>query len=602
MDISSLAMLANMLAEKFNITVRAAGSQASCAYNPQTQATEIIVPAFVADTDAARVYARGYIDHEVGHARFTDWTALEQYFQKGTMRDFILDKLTNVVEDVYVERRMGECYPGCAINLAAAQEQLFIHDRTFEKSRPKDEYGYMDDTLVIWNIMRYVLYRARNINVLLPMAKADVDSTVPGLTDALEPVFKEIPGIKSSNDTAAIALELFQIIKEALRSAAKDVTDQYMKLASQPSSSSSSSTTQPSDQNTGDMGQNGAQVGSNNQQEGKTKQQEQNAGEAKCDPFTRKPDTPELKQLDDKCHALHEAISALDNGNNMRGATQKAISNAFNEALEGIVHKLNKAASKAVKDVGCGDMKRLDETNCMVQHMPVHLTLKAQGCVAALSAQLQALMQAKVLRKRKSGLFGKLDHNRLHRIACNNPRVFLTNTEKREVNTEVIILGDTSGSMRYIKELTSISIYAVLSALRKIHGVSSAVYGFSGYGLSIMSEFNTPLYRSNLYIAKPNGSTPGGSAVQRILQKFSLHKPDTRRILLLMTDGDFPGGERKLFRAVHEDAKAMGIDIIGVGIKSNEVEDLFDKGDFFVINDIAQLAPKLFEILKARLV
>ena len=608
MEIQSLAMLANMLANKFNITVKATGDLALCKYNPVTKQNEIIVPAFVADSDSNRVYARGYIDHEIGHARFTDWDVLEQHFTKGTVKDMVLEKLTNIFEDVLVERRMGECYPGCAINLAVAQHQLFVEDKKLENSAPAVEAHDSLSGNAMWSIMRYIMYHARKVTEYMDVSKYDMDAIIPGASTELEPLVRMVDDTKTSEDSAELAVNVQKVIRKLL----KDEANRHKQAAEQLKQQCADSQPQGNDnqqqgndnqpqQDTPDTGQNGGQEPSKQPDDTGSGSSGESPAEAKQDGSSQDDTSEKIRQHENAAYELQRAADTVSNGNNATVGAMVALE-TISEMMSAMGNELASSAAKTHRELGCSDLKRLDETERMVKPMTDTLIRMAQGCVTALSTKLQSLMQAKVLRKRRLGLYGKLDTNRLYRIATNNPRVFLSNTERSEVKTQVIILGDTSGSMKYIKDTTSIAIYAVLSALRNINGVQSAAYGFSGYGMSVMSEFNQPLYKSNLHIATPNGGTPGGSAAHNIIQRFDLNKPDVRKIMFLVTDGDFPTGERRVFKAVYKDAKAMGIDIIGIGISTDAVANLFDDDNFFTIKTIDELAPRLFAILEDKLV
>lgn len=539
MDLQSLTLLANMLANKYNVDVRAEGSKAFCEYDHRTKKTTITVPSFTTDTDAQRVYVRGYIDHEIGHVRFTAFD--------NKNRNSTLHGITNILEDVYVERMMGQCYPGCALNLKAMQHQLFEVDRTFENcDGPAFEGDRKEVRMTYWYIMRYILYRARNISSLVGFARSDIERELPGLADKLEPLLQRVPSCRNSKDNDALAVEIYDVIKDYLKDEQDDTQEQE------------------SDSGQGDVSQ---------EQGGM-----------------------------DKAVLKGELADVVDGNADVDfayGISDK-ISNAVRDAIG---DDTNSGKNGRSNSGVCSTVMQSCENSGVLAPISDGMRNEAAGCAAALSAQLQALMQAKALRKRKVGMYGKLDSNRLHRIVMNNPRVFLRSTEVRQVNTQVLILCDASGSMNEHRkyELTSKAVYALMKSLRNIHGVRSGAYAFGGRLFEAMSGFDQPLFKSKLWLKDCTGNTPGGSALQRALNELDLTKDD-RKIVLLLTDGDFDRGERDVFRAVYKEAQAAGIDVIGVGINSNAVSNLWKDGDFFYITELKELAPKLFEILRTRIV
>lgn len=539
MEVQSLAMLANMLGHKFNVDVRAVGNEAYCMHEANGH-TVITVPAFIADTDADRVYVRGYIDHEIGHVRFTDWS-----FDKFTGSDTALKKIMNILEDVYVEKMMGKCYPGCALNLSALQRQLFVHDMTMEKV-PAPREG---DAAIMWSFFRYLLYKVRGILDFIVSARQSFELRAPGIADKLDALLDErLPKCNSTKDNYELAKDIQNLL--------------YFELVEQSESDAKAS----------------SKLGAS-------------------DPNRmKKAQTAEEKQFAANCMA--------HNGREFSKEADSFIINDMERVLDGARNKLNKSNDSARMNgsIRGGAPNDLTASQKAVTKVPIKIKNMAMGCAAALSAQLQSLMQAKVLRKVRTGMSGKLDTRRLHRVSINNPNVFLRNNETRQVNTQVILLGDTSGSMDGMRDLASASMYAVMSALRNIHGVRSAAFGFGDNSLSVMCDFDEPLYSSDMYIYRPNGGTPGGTALQRAVQKFDMTKTEQRKILFLITDGDFPQQQVVTFNAVYKEAQEVGIDVIGIGIGTDAVKNLWKPGDFFYIKNIKELAPKLFEILKTRMV
>ena len=580
MDIQSLTLLANMLARKYNIDVRAEGSQAFCEIQ-ENGATTITVPAFTIESDAQRVYVRGYIDHEIGHARFTKFS--DDYIEP-TLRS-----IQNILEDVYVERMMSQCYPGCGLNLKAMQHQLFEVDKTFEKVDMEMMGGVNDNTnynLVYWRIMRYILYRARGVNGLLDMARDELDNLLPKLVQELEPLMQKIPSCSSTADNVVLGREIYNKVLEYLKS-----DDNQQQSGQGQQGQGQQDQQSQGQQSQGQQGQQSQGDGSGGGASG-----EQTASDGKQD--GNKSGTAK-KQSDEELK--RNMLGKIHHDKGLAEKIANEINNALRSAINTATNAVDNHRSSEFRMPEKMSLRMLGRT--ILDTMPANMRAEAEGCATALSAQLHALMQAKGLRKRRLGLFGKLDNSKLHRIVMNNPRVFMRTTEVRQVNTQVLILCDASGSMNdNLKDrLTSEAVYALMKALRNIHGVKSGAYAFGGKIFEEMSSFDTPLYRSKFNLAYCTGNTPGGSALQRLLHEFDLSKDD-RKIVLLLTDGDFDGNERPVFNAVYREAQAYGIDVIGVGINSIAVQGLWKKGDFFYIENLKELAPKLFEILKTRLV
>lgn len=117
MDVRPFIILSKAISAKHGVDVRFAHlATARCVYKDGRYMIELPLSAA---SDADLLY-RGYIDHEVGHVRFTD-------FDKD-LPDGVAGDLANVFEDEYVERRMGALFPGSKINLRDLARSIFTED------------------------------------------------------------------------------------------------------------------------------------------------------------------------------------------------------------------------------------------------------------------------------------------------------------------------------------------------------------------------------------------------------------------------------------------------------------------------------------------
>lgn len=105
-----------------NVTVVFEGSQA------KTDGNEIVLPAMPLNADISEDTAqviRGYIDHEAGHIRHTDFDVVK------SIKDESLMKIWNSIEDIWLERRVREEYIGSEKNLRATAEFVSGEEKEF---------------------------------------------------------------------------------------------------------------------------------------------------------------------------------------------------------------------------------------------------------------------------------------------------------------------------------------------------------------------------------------------------------------------------------------------------------------------------------------
>ena len=71
-------------------------------------------------TEQDMLLVDGYIDHECGHVRFTDWDVVKASYAAGST----VKHLTNILEDIRIEALIGLRYKGAAINLNRMVQKL----------------------------------------------------------------------------------------------------------------------------------------------------------------------------------------------------------------------------------------------------------------------------------------------------------------------------------------------------------------------------------------------------------------------------------------------------------------------------------------------
>ena len=134
---------------------------------------------------------------------------------------------------------------------------------------------------------------------------------------------------------------------------------------------------------------------------------------------------------------------------------------------------------KAVQtDMQNSGVRMAVEGKLEVHPLPEQLRQESMAASRALRTRLQALMQARTLRRTVPGRYGRLDGRLLHRLSVRNPEIFLRREEVPGVNTAVHVLMDISGSMRGRMKLASSACYAVASALSGIPGINVGVTVF----------------------------------------------------------------------------------------------------------------------------
>ena len=108
---STLEKLGRILSAQYGVNVVFEGDQA------MTDGKTITLPYFPNPSKELVDELNGFLDHEVGHVKFTDFKTLEK------VKTRFHGEMLNAIEDVRIERGMIEEFPGTAYHLNPLNEK-----------------------------------------------------------------------------------------------------------------------------------------------------------------------------------------------------------------------------------------------------------------------------------------------------------------------------------------------------------------------------------------------------------------------------------------------------------------------------------------------
>lgn len=563
LECATLAMVAKAVSLNYNVDVDISGSNAMT-YQKQDPYTgkasySITIPTVdVLDKQHMRM-VRGYLDHEAGHVRFTDFTLLE------SLRDdpaYVMS-LINIAEDIYVEREMGKRYVGCEKNLRWLSKHLFTenYDKPnlvhLRKLRNNLELHFQ---LFVMHVMNYTLYYMRaklvaDLSPFIPSEQQAVECLAPGLTKNLVPIMEKwFPILTSTYASCQFSKEMYEAIK------------QYIK---RPYAGHDSAGTNPFKKSMQDKVKNYANTPKQIAEEMKDMLEE--AAEFSfrkwADGWQQSTFTDIGKSAGAELKIMHDKFI---------GMFEDKSSRTF------LTHSVPPLSLYTKGD-----------------KIPSNFVTKAMSITAQLDAQLSGLMQSIVLNRGGHTSRGKLDPRKVYRLNVNNPRVFYRKEERLKFNAQVVILADCSGSMQgQREEMASISTYALARSLRKIPGIRTDVYYYSA--VTFERALSQSDHISRFSRMQASGGTPTGSAVENALSFFN-YWDDSRKIILLVTDGE--AQDMEYLRYVLQVAARNNVEVFGVGIDCGAIEEVSEQiKDCKVIKHIRELPAAMFAMLRKALV
>lgn len=556
MQIMSMAMLAGLMSRKYNITIQVSGDGAYTSVDRDTGKVTINIPAIEYDDDKYLGYIRGYIDHEVGHVKYTRHDKLYEALEgAGNSTQILRKNIWNILEDTYVERMMMQDFAGCGRNLRNLVRLVF--DKPVEDGTRLTVACYIDV------VINYILFNQRSrmysfLSDKMVTYRNQLESVLPGLAAVIDPIMGEA---WKENDSTEHNLQW-----------ADRITDAIFATVPMPE----------------EQGQSAKQIAEDVQRKlDDTSDVSQEITDDEMREIAGKV-LQVLKQQDSKGDCKEPSNSDL-----------KPYACAKNHNMNKDFHQAYRNAPKTGAFYNSNVTMTQRDNNGYLSKMPQKEKQEALLVTAKLSAQLKALLQTYVMNRGGAFRRGRLDANRLARLAVNDQRVFQQRVQQRGLDTEIVILMDMSGSMCSDDKdtISSEALYAITHALNNIKGIRMAVYGFSGTYFIPIKEFDQPVH-GNMHL-ECTGGTYAGEASMMALSKFSWRE-GTRRIFIVMTDGDTYNHD--LFIVALNRARKAGVEVVGVGICNPSMEQYVSKDEYVPVNNIKEFPAKLFAVLRGKLV
>ncbi len=622
--LNALPIVASALGRKYGVEVEIGGRDAL------TNGKTIILPALPVGDQKAALLAYGYLDHEAGHVRLTDFTAVQPDL---TAASPLKHQLWNIFEDIRIEQAMGQMFPGCRINLERLTRQL-VADGVFEVPIEGESVKVLQS---------YLLYTLRSSvlgqQALTPMALIceDLLSRLFSLElrVRLSMILGKVRGLRSTPDALRLADEVIELLgQESQAPEPSGMSDQGQDSSNNeeraPYSGSSAAELGPPDTGKGHE-ENSA---SGRESSGAEAIEDQPKG-SQADQEESPNDTPPSGLPEETTENDELEISSSVNGN-FGGPNQDAnhACAVWDEMTSagGLVSRIatDKGAlrqilttdpSKFAPDFGSLLSQQLQESCAksndyhsknvrvaLAEPPPEGTPAQGQALVAevkiqtrALLTRLEALVQACRQERSRLSLCGKqIDTRELHRLAVSDLQVFSTLQRRQTVNTAVQIVLDASSSMKHSRiEVARRSALAAALALQSIPGTTVNCVAFGKkHHVTVLTCFGERVERTAPRYAaiEAEGSTPLAEALWWCATAL-LFRQEERKIMLVITDGE--PNDRNTARDVIQRYLNSGIEAIGLGIELPMIEDLFPTSQ--IIHSVQQLPNALFRLLEQAL-
>lgn len=628
-DILDVVLLCRMMSAQYRIKIQPGVCTAADKFDAQAWCRKdkdgyvLQVPFSPYMTEEQWRYLRGYIDHECGHVKFTDFKTYANMYRSVvadclqykpgasvTLKDFLHDyasMVINVLEDVRIERLMGIDFPGSRTNLNTLSEYLFKDCCSVSMTMGNGMTGRLYSLLFMR--VRSLINPAleESAQLLYDDMKADVQEKYTDYTRHLDAVWGIGDIFVQDWNVESAALEFIRIVIEVL----EDYTNTTQGTNNRKSSG-----------NTSDSSAAGGGGGTGDSSDGYTgDSSDGDTGDSSkpAQPSRKKSVTISAKtvssmaadlyemQRDDKGNvsrrfmdAVRDMTDSLEDNNQISDADLMLVDSMFTHTAERLDKLLDKTKMNAL-----ADGKPVYITGCSrVQALSPEQRGDMDVVMYNLYGRLADVLQTMTMVRHSTGMCGaRLDARVLHRTSVGDGRIFSKKVQRLRRVTEVALLFDASGSMSLTEygksnnnEMAQCMALGCLKALRALPGVKSSLSGFSNGEMFVMSDYGDPVHE---VILSAIGGTPLGSSLVELTSQFS-DGPDVRRIILFFTDG-FPDNVGSVTMAL-DLAKRSGIEVYGIGLQTKAIHTFMDSDHSIIVNSIHELAGGMCDMLRKGMV
>jgi cobaltochelatase CobT subunit len=587
---NELAKTSSVFGRKKNIEVIFEGDGA------KTDGSKVYLPAINMQADVSDEQAaimRGYVDHEAGHVRHTDFQVLRDNREK-MQGNKLLHSCANALEDVWLEQRVREEYDGAETNLRAVSTAVnseFIKHVKHDDERLRDPV-WVGPVAATWAGRKD--YGGDTNEECLAMLDDEMHEMI---TD----IVKRVDGCKDSRDVFALAEEF-----EGKLRGAKAERDE-------PTGSEEGETGDEDGDDQGDVGDT-TRGEHESDEDGADKPEGSDVDADDADDSTddaRGDSTADEADVDDDVYddfgveaALKKVMEDPDmtgvKGDRYRPYTTKY--DTWLHRSDGPKKYTPKGRNKGHNIMGKVDASEYEK-----------VLGEMSGVVNMCRRKLERALIAKQNRDWDNAKeSGRLDTRRLTAAVAGKVNVFKTRTDRDEMDTALTLLVDLSGSMsgRPIHMARQVVI-AFCEALDRT-GIKYEVLGFDNsflhrstcppelmemrgeywerdydrlepLNMAVFKHFDERLYECKGSIASivhmAQGNNTDGEAVALAHDRLKA-RAEKRKVMMVLSDGE-PAAEgnrsahHKHLRSITSAIEATSTDLIGIGIMSDAVERFY---------------------------
>ena len=589
----------------------------------------------------------GYLDHEIGHIRRSDFDLLDSC-QVELKKTPCLREIHKWIEDVWEENGTLKEYPGSERHLNTTH--TFMDEQRMKQIEAAAAVGM---PLTMAHLARTLTYREiwkkRGLD-----RDTGSDLTLEDLElgEVADLLAKEFPHCRSTKDNMELARKIHALLADAVENFEPDPSDENEESEEKsegggegdgepgepgepsepgdgdPSGGGGPSGEEPGDEESGDG--DGGGDGDEESPDGGAPGEPGKGKPSKGGGGTRNRKPTEAGDLEadagkDENHELLEEIiqrivtkNAKSDGRGKKPPKVTVVEKPANPDNLGGYVEMHWEGDDYLPPAGTEHDRIFVPSG---ENMSVYRRERAAmaGQVSAIKKALTIYLRSQEMKAWTRGVEeGRLDEDALADLCLTgNRRVFKQRRTRTFPNTAFAVMCDLSSSMN--AKLVRLTATAFVEALAQLPRIKTMVAGFTtneykyegfvgagrteGMDLLLFKGFDEP-YRTampRMGAINTSGCTPLGEGYGYGFESL-VKRAERRKVLLVITDGTpcYEHGPRgtvhgaehndfALMKHVQEKCRTYGVETLGIGIRSNSIEDFVDKAAYVKTpNDLAR--------------
>jgi len=542
----------------------------------KTNGKEVILPSLpqgVTLTEDEVKIMRGYVDHEAGHLRHTDFDEVNKLGREGNES---MSMLHNCLEDMWLEKKVMEEYQGSGKNLSSVNEFIKEKELDFVKENPE-----VFSKVNLPSVGLAITATGRKDYERTEMNSKVLDVLPSNLKGHAERWIEEVHKCENTGDVVNLTRAVYKYLEE----------DPELEQDPEDFDPEDYTEGEPSDEE-------------GEEQEGGGQPQEGGKGEGQGHPLEgEQPDGPPQDEGEMISEMLGDRV--IKEGD-YKGA-YRVLSTRDDVTYEG-EELLKRFTGRHCKD-GYEEKKS-----------------KVQSHINVMKSKLRRSLLARENRDWDYGReLGRLDTKRLVSGYNGAQNIYKARKDRDEMDTAIEVLIDLSGSMYDKRAYAATQMAIALAECFEGTQIKYEITGFSNGNYQtefnndyekyadqnyhrvdilrtfVFKSFTDKLFNKRDTVGKIDGYVGGGNsdrdAVMWAHQRLR-SRPEKRKILLAISDGQPANttsesvGYGELERHLREYVEGIkDVECIGIGVHTDHVENLYPKS--VVINDMEEFSSKV---------